>query len=90
VDDISDHESADYSMRVSRSNSGISLDTTPTPDRLRKRNRRTQPRMKCMRILISHYLATNGGDWDEDTFDEIAATAGLSTQFVIKWYKNRK
>ena len=46
--------------------------------------------MKCMRILISHYLATNGGDWDEDTFDEIAATAGLSTQFVIKWYKNRK
>jgi len=90
VDDMSDKESYDYSMRLSRSNSGISLDTTPTPDRLRKTNRRRQPKMKCLRILISHYLATNGGEWDDDTFEEIAESAGLSTSFVMKWYKNRK
>ena len=46
--------------------------------------------MESLRILISHYLATNGGEWDEETFDDLAAASGLSTKYIMMWQQERK
>jgi len=85
-----DHESDDFSMMMSHSNSGISLETKPTPDKLPKKKRTKSVRLQSLKILMSHYLTTNGVEWDDETIEDLAFTSGLSPTYIMRWYKNRK